>query len=223
MNDTFSVGSRLRHPKMSDWGIGQVTSVESSTVTIFFESVGEKKIRTDIISLIPIEGSEAESSPLDSKFRKKGVSRRRFVGSKYFNDGKSASRKQFIERLGGECANWIWSWSFVNRDKRKVFFGAWQDMSEGNRSLIFSGSWKMKHGKNRPSWPESRENLRLIEEEGYSLYVYTMIVDPDSELDYEKGSRKIGAILNDLSEATLIRENDEWYAVFPETDDDLLP
>jgi hypothetical protein len=41
-----------------------------------------------------------------------------------------------------------------------------------------------------------------------------MILDPDSEPVYEKGARKIGAILNDLSPASLVREGGEWYAVF---------
>ncbi|MBK9164836.1 MAG: DUF3553 domain-containing protein [Acidobacteria bacterium] len=216
MNNELSVGSRVRHPKLNDWGIGQITSVESSTVTVFFETAGEKKLRTDLVSLVLLTGSDADSNALDSKFRRKGATKRRFVGDAYFNDGKSVSRKTFIESLGGTCANWNWSWSFVNHDEKKIFFGAWQDLRNGSRALILSGSWKTKNGKKRPSWPESRENIRLIEDEGYSLRVYTMIVDPDSELDYEKGARKIAAILNDLAEARLVREGDEWYAEFPE-------
>lgn len=215
MSDNLLIGGRVKHPKMSEWGIGQVISIERTTATVFFEFVGEKKIRTDIIALTSIQGKDSESAKLDSKFSKQRAKRRRFSGSHYFNDGKSSSRKKFIQSLGGVCSNWNWSWSFVNHDEKKVFFGAWQDYFEENRALIFSESWKTKYGKKRAPWPESRENLRLIEEEGYSLNVYTMIVDPDSELEYEKGARKIGAILNDLTVANLKKEGGEWFAVFP--------
>ncbi len=215
MEDSLSVGSRVKHPKMNEWGIGQVVALEQTSTTVFFEFVGEKKIRTDIIKLIPVAGAKAESAKLDSKFRTQRAKRRRFSGPRYFNDGKSFSRKKFIESLGGVCSNWNWSWSFVNHDEKKVFYGAWQDFCVEDRALIFSESWKTKYGKKRASWPESRENLRLVEEEGYSLNVYTMIADPDSELEYEKGARKIGAILNDLTEAKLKKEGGEWFAVFP--------
>ena len=62
----------------------------------------------------------------------------------------------------------------------------------------------------------SHENVRLIEEEGYSLHVYTMVTDPDAEFEFELGVRKIGAILNDVAEAELVRDGENWYAVFAE-------
>lgn len=216
MTNEFAVGTRVRHPKMSDWGVGQIISVDLPTVTVFFEIAGERKIRTDLITLVPVEGDEAGSRILDLKFKKKRATRRAFEGSLYFNDGKSASRKQFIESLGGTCANWNWSWSFTNHDEKKIFFGAWQDLTHGNRALIFSNDWKIKNGKNRPSWPESRENLRLVEEEGYLLLVFTMVEDPSSVSEDVERTRRIGAIHRNLVEASLAREGDEWYAVLPE-------
>lgn len=103
----------------------------------------------------------------------------------------------------------------MNHDEKRVIFGAWQDFIKGNRSLIFSNKWKTRRDRNQNAWPESRENLRLIEEESYSLHVFTMIVDPDFDLESEE-RRKIAAILNDVAEAELINEGDEWYAIFPE-------
>jgi hypothetical protein len=216
MNTEISIGDRVKHPTMVEWGIGQVTAVNLPTVTVFFETAKEKKIRTDVIKLERLDRADSDSQILDSKFKaKRSSKRRRFDDPSYFNSGKSASRKKFIESLGGTCANWNWSWSFVNHAEKKIFFGAWQDLCKGNRALVFSESWRTKYGKKRAPWPESYENLRLVAEEEYALYVYTMVADPDSELDYEKGARRIAAILNDLAEAKLQREGDDWYAVFP--------
>ncbi len=205
---------RVRHPKMNKWGIGQVVSVAPPKVAVFFETVGDKMIRTDLISLDPVQGPEAESELLDKKFSPKRSTRRPFSGPQYFNDGKSASRKQFIENMGGTCANWNWSWSFVNHEDRKVFFGAWQDFIQGKRALILSSSWQTRRGREQNGYSEAVENLRLVEQEEYALCVYTMIADPSSELEFEEGTRKIGAILNDLSEASLVTEDGESYAIF---------
>ena len=217
MSDEIKVGSRVKHPSKSEWGIGQVLSVNLPKVTVFFEVADEKTINTELVGLIPVYGVEGESQVLDSKFRKKRTVRRAFEGSIYFNDGKGASRKQFIERFGATCANWSWSWSFVNHDDKKIYFGAWQELFKDNRALIFSDDWKTRRGRESNGWPESRENIRLVEEEGYSLHVYTMIPSPDSQADVGNAPRKIGAILNDVSEATLFRDGSEWYALFPES------
>jgi hypothetical protein len=215
MNNDFAIGDRVRHSKLLEWGIGQVVYTNPPIFTIFFEVAGEKKIRIDLVELRRVDGADAESTLLDAKFKaKRSPKRRRFNDPCFYNEGKNTSRKQFIESLGATCANWYWSWSFINREEKKNIFGAWQDFISGNRARIFSEEWKIKRGRNRSSWPESRENLRLVEEEGYSLHVFTMIEDPDHP-EKEYGRRKIGAILNDISEAELVKEGDEWYAVFP--------
>lgn len=216
MSNEIAIGERVVHPKLADWGIGEITSSQPPNVTVFFEKAGERKLRIDLVGLRKVDGPEAESSLLDSKFRRKRTSKkRRLDDPKFFNGGKNASRKKFIESLGATCANWNWSWSFVNENDKKIFFGTWQDLIEGSRALIFSNDWRMRRGRKQSPWPESRENLRLIEEEGYSLHVYTMVMDPDAELDFELGVRKIGAILNDVAKAELSRDDDNWYAVFP--------
>lgn len=181
---------------------------------MFFDIAGEKKLRTDLVSLVVVTGDDAASEVLDKKFKKKRQTKRAFYGEMYFNDGKGASRKQFIESLGATCSNWNWSWSFVNADQKQVIFGAWLDHKEGNRALIFSNDWKTKNDKNRGSWPESRENIRLIEEEGYSLHVFTMEEDPSSVSDDPNRRRHIGAFHKDLTEAKLLREANNWYGVF---------
>lgn len=217
MSSEIAIGDRVIHPKMTQWGVGQVTAASTDNVTIYFESAGEKKIRTDLVNLRKVDGAEAESSILDSKFKaRRRTKQERIYDPSLYNGGKKTSRRQFIQSLGGTCANWNWSWSFINENEKKIIFGAWQDYIKGNRALIFSDDWKTRYGKKRPSWPESRENIRLIEEEGYSLHVFTMIMDPNAITEYEKGPRKIGAFLNDVTQAELLREGNNWYAVFPE-------
>src|SRR5687768_11323259 len=119
MSGEIAIGDRVIHPKMWAWGIGEVTSTNPPNITVFFETAGEKNLRIDIVSLQKVDGAEAKSSLLDSKFKtKRKAKKRRFDDPKFFNGGKNTSRKQFIENLGATCANWNWSWSFVNHDEK---------------------------------------------------------------------------------------------------------
>jgi hypothetical protein len=216
MENEFAVGDRVKHPKLTEWGIGQVINISPPILTIYFDIVGEKKLRTDLVVLRHVDGPDAESAVLDAKFKaKRAAKQKRFNDPLFYNEGKKTSRKQFIESLGAACSNWNWSWSFVNNDEKKIIFGAWQDLMKGNRALIFSNKWKTRDGRNQSPWPESRENLRLIEEEGYSLHVFTMIMDPDFNPE-GIGRRKIGAFLKDIAEAELLKSEDDWYAIFAE-------
>ena len=74
------------------------------------------------------------------------------------------NRKQFMESVGA-CANWQWSWSFVNHAERFVVFGLW-DINESG--LIFDVTWKGRSHK------QSLEHIRLIREEGYALKTFKM-------------------------------------------------
>ena len=118
------------------------------------------------------------------------------------------SRKQFILSHGATCRNWQNSWSFVNHQKKFVIFGEWQNRNAG---LIFSEEWRSKkhQGRVNPGFKESRENIRLIEEEGYRLYVFPMYAeDPEAE------TPKIHHIKQQLFERTLERRDGRhWYAV----------
>jgi hypothetical protein len=95
------------------------------------------------------------------------------------------NRRRFIESLGAACQNWTWSWSFVNHKERFVVFGAWDINDDGNRTLILKEGWATsRRGRKQPAYPQSREHIRLIEEEGYRLKTFAMqyeLADPDDE------------------------------------------
>jgi len=85
------------------------------------------------------------------------------------------SRKQFIESQGATCKNWTWSWSFINEPEKFIIFGAWDVYDDGNMTLILSESWEIsRKGSRQPGYPQSREHIRLIEEEGYQLKTFPM-------------------------------------------------
>jgi len=118
------------------------------------------------------------------------------------------SRKQFILSHGATCRNWQNSWSFVNHQEKFVIFGEWQNRHAG---LIFSEDWqKKKHStKANPGFKESRENIRLIEQEGYRLFIFPMYArDPDAE------KPKIHHFKKQLFERKLeCHEGRHWYVV----------
>lgn len=51
------------------------------------------------------------------------------------------NRKQFILSKGATCANWTWSWSFIDHSDMKVIFGAWDTEADGEREVILRESW----------------------------------------------------------------------------------
>ncbi len=83
------------------------------------------------------------------------------------------TREQFIESEGGSCKNWRNSWSFVDHPKRRVIFGEWQN--RGGKAL-FSLDWARREGTGRKNvgFKQSREHIRLVEEEGYQLFVFPL-------------------------------------------------
>ena len=123
------------------------------------------------------------------------------------------NRKQFIEQQGATCRNWNWSWSFVNHEERFVICGAWDVHDEAGRGLIFSEEWALKHnGKRSPSWPKSREHIRLVEEEGYKLKVFKMIKAPEDP-ENPGGPWKIADFTPRLEHRNLQRIGDDWFSV----------
>src|SRR5438874_1624246 len=86
------------------------------------------------------------------------------------------SRKQFIESTGATCDNWYWSWSFINRRDRYVIFGVWEQWKdELEEGKIFSEDWEFNaKGKRSKGYNQSREHIRLIEEERYHLRTFPM-------------------------------------------------
>ncbi len=128
------------------------------------------------------------------------------------------SRKQFIQSHGATCRNWTWSWSFVNELKKFVIFGAWDIHVSGNRSLILSETWTVSRGgRKQPAYAQSREHVRLVEEEGYRLLTFPMVYS-DANEQGGIGPSKIGEFTPILSPKSLIRVGQSWYA----SDDDVI-
>ena len=123
------------------------------------------------------------------------------------------NRKQLMESHGATCRNWQWSWSFINEKDRFIIFGAWDRDTQGTISRIFSESWKTNtQGRKNKAYDESRENIRLIEEEGYQLQTFPMIFS-DANID-EKGigPPKIDRIIPELTSKSLKKVGSDWYA-----------
>jgi 5-methylcytosine-specific restriction enzyme A len=111
------------------------------------------------------------------------------------------TRRAFIESQGATCKNWQWSWSFINEAKRIVIFGAWDRDTIGKRTKIFSEEWT------GPGYSQSREHIRLIEEQGYELRTFPMRRE-----DSEDGRAKIGGFTPTLTQRKLTRVGGDWFA-----------
>jgi 5-methylcytosine-specific restriction enzyme A len=123
------------------------------------------------------------------------------------------SRKKFIESHGATCKNWNWSWSFVNHKEKIIIFGAWDRDTRGSISIILEKSWKYSDkDKKLPGYPQSVEHIRLIEEEGYMLKTFPMIYSDVHKDENDIGPAKIGSFIPELTNKTLLRGMDKWYA-----------
>jgi hypothetical protein len=54
MTTMLMPGTLVRHPERSDWGLGQVQSIDGHRVTVNFQHAGKKTILTDVITLISV-------------------------------------------------------------------------------------------------------------------------------------------------------------------------
>lgn len=122
------------------------------------------------------------------------------------------NRKQFIEANGAICNNWNWSWSFINEEDRIIIFGAWDIRTEGNRALIFSQDWQIREGKKRSAYKQSREHIRLIEEEGFALKTFAMQHSDAKMDDSGVGPSTIKSFTRKLEKRFLRRVGRNWYA-----------
>lgn len=119
------------------------------------------------------------------------------------------TRKRFIESHGATCTNWNFSWSFINTSERLIIFGAWDQQTTGKMSMILSEDWQTnKKGRKNKGYKQSREHVRLIEEEGYRLMTFPMQYS-----EREDGTAKIEGFTPQLSERTLSKIGTAWYAV----------
>ena len=129
-----------------------------------------------------------------------------------------SSRTAFIESLGATCKNWQWSWSFVNKEKKFVIFGEWQGRSDRKPGLIFSNDWEIRNGRRNRGFRQGLEHIRLIIEDGFKLFTFPMIANEKDEED--KGRVRIKRFINKVTEKTLLKKEDGWYAlpILPESD-----
>lgn len=132
------------------------------------------------------------------------------------------NRKKFIESHGATCQNWTWSWSFVNAKKRIIIFGAWDLHTEGNTSLILSESWQKNYkGRKQAAYDQSREHIRLVEEEGYKLKTFPLIFSDEKQNEDGDGPATIKGFVPKLTSKILKRVGDNWYASDGSTSDHL--
>lgn len=123
------------------------------------------------------------------------------------------NRKQFIESQGATCRNWTWSWSFVNKKKKEIIFGAWDVHTEGNTSLILSEDWEYsKKGRKQPAYEQAREHIRLVEEEGYKLKTFPIKYSDANKDEDGNGPAKIEGFDPVLTSKSLKNVGNSWYA-----------
>lgn len=123
------------------------------------------------------------------------------------------SRRKFIESQGGTCDNWAWSWSFVNEKEKIIIFGAWDLHTQGNISLILSEDWRRNNrGKKQSAYPQSREHIRLIEEEKYQLKTFSMKHSDANRDENGLGPAKIAGFIPELKSKYLKKVGVNWYA-----------
>jgi 5-methylcytosine-specific restriction protein A len=122
------------------------------------------------------------------------------------------NRKKFIESHGATCENWTWSWSFVNHSEKFVIFGAWDVYDEDGRVLILHEDWaRSERGRRQPGYPQSREHVRLVEEEGYRLKTFPMEYEK-AYVDDIASPAKIKGFTPVLHDRGLLRIDSGWYA-----------
>lgn len=123
------------------------------------------------------------------------------------------SRKQFIESQGAICNSWYWSWSFVNHKKKFVIFGAWDQQTVGNRSVILAENWEFHNGRHKAGYTQAREHLKLVEEKGYKLKTFPMVFSDKKQETNENGPAVIKSFTPRLYEKKLQKIGVKWYAV----------
>lgn len=123
------------------------------------------------------------------------------------------SRKTFIESQGATCRNWNWSWSFINEKMKFIIFGAWDRNTAESTALIFDEAWERNAaGRKNPAYPEAREHIRLVEEEGYLLKTFPMIYSDERKDEHGIGPAKIKGFVQELTPKILKKVSSKWYA-----------
>jgi len=125
------------------------------------------------------------------------------------------SRKDFIQKHGATCDNWNWSWSFVNDQEKFVIFGAWDKHTEGRRQMIFDKKWEFKNhssGRKNAGFNQSLRHIRLVESGAYRLFTFPMQYGLATTNEPDSRKTKIRGFTPKLTEKTLLRVNQQWFA-----------
>jgi 5-methylcytosine-specific restriction enzyme A len=126
------------------------------------------------------------------------------------------NRQTFIESLGATCANWRWSWSFVNHAKGWVIFGAWDVREMDKGQVILADDWAIRRERRTPSYKESIGHIALAQS-GYALFTFRM----NRALAYPGSGLKTSRIKKfepKIRLMTLERAAPFWLAVEPKAD-----
>ena len=123
------------------------------------------------------------------------------------------SRQAFIESHGATCDNWRWSWSFVNHAKRFVIFGVWDQFEKEGLAVVLREAWRISDkGRKAPAYRQSREHVRLVEEEGYGLRTFRQIMADDKRDADGIGPSSVKEFVPELAAKKLVTVHDAWYA-----------
>jgi len=123
------------------------------------------------------------------------------------------NRKKFIQQNGATCANWNWSWSFINKEEKFIIFGAWDLHTSGRRQLILDDAWQTsRSGKKNAGYKQSIDHIKLVEKDGYRLYTFPMKYSNAIRDKNESGPAKIGGFVPKLTEKKLLRVDKQWFA-----------
>lgn len=118
------------------------------------------------------------------------------------------NRKQFILSQGAECANWTWSWSFVNHAEKFVIFGIFNFNEKSSMGLILSNDWEISQkGKKLPGFIQGIEHIKLVRKKGYRLFTFPMCGSEVSD-----GPAKISKFEPELTEKKLVISGGDYYA-----------
>ena len=78
-----------------------------------------------------------------------------------------------VRASGASCQSSAFSYSYVNSNKKEIIFRTWKEFSAGSQVLILDEDWRHNRAARKSGgFKEARENIRLIEEEGYSLKIF---------------------------------------------------
>ena len=119
-----------------------------------------------------------------------------------------------MESYGATNRNDRYGWAFVNHADKVVIFGAWDVHTEPDRALIMSTDWERNEsGRKQNAYGEAIEYIRLVENEGYALKTFPMILGEEYDKKTGTTRAKIKDYIAVVSDMSLEVINGDYYAV----------